>query len=443
MEITPASESYKEKKRKLEEKIEREILLSDPDRPGRFIKSTRDDGTDQQGHLHPNNWVFHDQIVEKVIEGDYLGIMPYSGEFVTTANCTNRCESPCPFQPAKEIMGVWEKNDFSNPAAHMQDVGYAIELSDKLIEGGLKGLIFTGGGEPFLFKDLEKVISHVTDNGVDAVLYTNGNAVSEERVMRTIEADPLLVRVSLNAGTEEAYNRFSRPLNPDGALERALITIENFAKGSVKKKDMSVGVSVVVHKTNRYDLIEAAQRIAEIVDRTGGGIDFIAYRPAFNYWSEDQLAKELLKETYLIVEEQVRPILEGSGVSVSNIKTRYEALQRDTRHYDSCRASGLYVELSPSGKLHLCCDRNCHSDYVIGDLNDKSLEEAWNGERRIDMIKQQEYTRCKMCPPACKPHLTNNQFAAIEKLRHDGELYKAEIWIDEQRKMPMPKMVNF
>ncbi|MBU0614461.1 MAG: radical SAM protein [Nanoarchaeota archaeon] len=432
----------KTKKQEFKEKVTIENLLPDPSTPGRFVG--HDAGAqDGIGHLSPNSWVFHDQVASKVIEGDYLGIMPFSGEFVTTMNCSNRCSIPCSYEVAKKIEGLWEKNQFSNPIAQMQSLGFAEMLVDRLVEAGVKGLTLTGGGEPFLFTGLEELAHYVTSNGIDLVVYTNGNSVSKSRINRLLEAEPMLVRVSLNAGTKDVYNAFHSPLNPEHALDNSLDTIETLARGSILNPKISVGVGVVINKVNEGDLVEVAYRLRDITEKTGGGIGFVTYRPAFNYFGSEQLKCDILDRTHEIVETEVREALRGTGIKVSNVTSRYLALKQDTRYYNACRASGLFYEVAPSGNLHLCCDRNCHRDYIIGNLSRQSLAEIWQSQQRIDMIHETDSDYCKTCPPACKPHLVNNQFAQIEALRDAGELYKVEVWIESQRAMPKPKMVNF
>lgn len=431
-------------KRKLEQKIRNEGLIPNLGEPGEFIKSEAEQSYNytKLKHLAPNNWIFHPQIVDKVMEGKYSEIMPYSGEFVTTLNCTNRCTFPCSFVEQRVIEGISKKNDFRNQRTHMQSLDFAKILMDKIIDGGVKGIIFTGGGEPFLFKDLENLMSYAVEKGADTVLYTNGNATSEKRIKKIAETGPLLIRVSLNAGTEEVYNKLHNSLSNQGAFDRTLKTIEWLAESSLQNPKMNTGVGVVINEINRYDLVESAKRIREIVEKVGGGITYAAYRPAYNHCGKTQLSPIFLDETHEIVETKVKPILEGTGVSVSNITCRYEALKKE-RLYTECRASGLYFELSPSGELHTCSDRNCHSAHVIGDLTKNTLEQAWSGERRTDRFDYINAGNCDVCAPGCKPHETNIQFDKIEKLRVKNELYRVDVWIVEQQKMEKPNMVNF
>jgi len=429
------------KVQKLKNKIKKG-LIPNPHEPGKFIEPSKDPSYTKLKHLAPNNWIFHPQIVKKVLEGKYQEIMPYSGEFVTTLNCSNRCIFPCSYVEQRVIEGIPNKNEFKNSRTHMQSFDFAKELLDKIIEAGVKGIIFTGGGEPFLFRRLEDLIAYSTEKGLDSVLYTNGNSVSENRIEKTIEANPLLVRVSLNAGTQEVYNKLHNPFNPKKAFQRALNTIELLAKGSLQNPKIDTGVGVIINKINRGDLVESAKRIREIVDKTGGGISYAAYRPAYNHCGHTQLSPEFLDSAHKEVETKVRPILEQAGISVSNITCRYEALKKQ-REYNTCRASGLYFELSPSGQLHTCSDRNCHAGHVIGDLTKNTLAEVWTGKSRNERFDYINSTYCDVCAPGCKPHETNIQFDKIEKLRNSGEFYKVELWIKEQQKMPKPKMVNF
>lgn len=423
---------------KLKEKIKTEGLIPNPFKVGEFIKKDNNDST---RFLYPNTWIFHDDVVKKVLLGDYSTITPFCSEFVTTMNCSNRC-GMCGYKSVKKLDGSWKKNNFLNPRIHMQDFGFAKNLLDKLIDNGVKGITFTGGGEPTLFSGLEKLMAHATERKTDSVLYTNGNSLSVNRIEKIIEAEPLLVRVSLNAGTEKVYNKLHCPLNNPTAFQGTLKTIEEFAKGNLDNPSMSVGVGVVVTEINRYDLIETALRVKEINEKVGGGIEFITYRPAFNYYDSKQLPAELLDETCKIIETEVKEILNGTGIQILNLKRRYKALTQNDKNYNECRGTGIFGELGPDG-MYLCCDRNINPYYKIGDLTKNSLQEIYFGEERKKILNEINDGNCERCPPACKSHEVNKQFEDIETFRKAEELYVVKLWIETQREMPKPKMINF
>lgn len=423
----------------IEEKLRQGELAPDTWNVGEFIK--KPSGTDRYGFLIPNNWVFHDQIVKKVLEGDYRGIRPVCSEFDATVNCSNRCTN-CAYKLLKEVEGFWIKNDFADKDAHMQSLEYAKDLILKLKEGGIKGVIFSGGGEPFLFPHLEDVIKYTTDLGMDCVSYTNGNVLTASRIDKLVDAHPLLVRVSLNAGTEEVYNAFHKPLNPNNAFKKTLQTIEDLAKGNLRNPNMTIGVGMVVNEINQDDLVNAALRIREITEKTKGKIEFMAYRPEFNYYGTEQVPASVLDKTCEIVERDVRAVLKDSGVRVVNIKNRYKALKQNTRNYIECRASGICSEITPMGSF-FCCDRNFNRKYCLGSLETENLDELYGGEKRMKIIDYIYRNKCSVCPPACKSHEANIQFDKVEKLRQENKLDYVKLWISEQRKMPKPRMVNF
>jgi len=425
----------------LREKIEREGLIPDERNVGEFVKSNSND--DKIRFLNPNNWVFHEDIVKKVLAGKYEKITPYSAEFVPTLNCTNRCRGPCSYCLQRMCEGIATKNDFKNPKVHMQSLEFAKEMMDKLADGGIKGVIFTGGGEPSLFMGLEDLMAYTSGKGIDMVLYTNGNSWSEKRIERVAETSPLLVRVSMNCGTKEGYNRFHLPKDPKNAFENVQRFITNFAKQRKKNPEMIFGVSFIINKLNYLEIPATARRLKEIVEKTEGGIDFAIYRPAFNYYGTEQTPPKILDKAYNLIENEVRKILAGTSIKVLNIKCRYDALKGEERGYKICRAAGLFAELGPSGELHSCCDRNCFRPFAIGDLKKNNIPVIYSSPRRKEVMDYANDNECSTCPKACKPHETNKQFEKIEQLRAKGELYKVELWIEAYKKVEKPKMANF
>ncbi len=406
---------------------------------GKFIQTSKEN-EDPLKFLSPSNWVFHDEIVDKVLKGNYFGIRPICSEFDATLNCSNRC-GECAYKYVKIVEGLWDRNNFLDQEAHMKNPEFAKELILKLKQDNIKGIIFTGGGEPFLFKGLEDVVQYTTSLGIDSVCYTNGNILSELRIKKLLEADPLLVRVSLNAGSEEVYNKFHNPFNKQLAFYKTLNTIEFLALGSLNHPRTSIGVGYVINEINQHDMVNAALRLREISDK-GGKIDFVCFRPEFNYYNKKQLSSELLDRTHEIVEKDVRKTLQDTNIYVDNVHCRFTALKEDTRNYSECRASALCSEISCMGAF-FCCDRNFNRRYYIGNLEQSSLDEIYSGEQRQKLHDYVKSNGHIVCPPACKSHETNKQFEQIEKLREQGKINLVKDWIDTQRKMPKPKMVNF
>lgn len=424
----------------MQENIKEKNLIPDPRIVGNFIPHHYMADPDYK-FLWPNSWVFHDEIVQKVIQGDYFGITPYSAEFVTTLNCPNRCHM-CSYKSQKELTGSWEKNVY-HTSIHINDINFAKNIVDKLKEGGIKGIIFTGGGEPFLFPNLEKLVSYTTSLDVDAVVYTSGVGVNEKRANQIIASDPLIIRQSFNAANLDDFNNFFNPKNKFNSFNNALNSLYYFAKGAKQNPKVTFGVGILVNEINTNSLPLIASKLRDIDYISGGGISFATFRPQYDYVGNQQLTSHTLNKAYKIIENQVRAILEGTSIKVNNVKSRFDSLLENTRDYSRCLSSGLYAEVSQTGEVHICCDRNCHPNWSFGDLTINSLKEIYKSEKRKALLDYVDSNINFICPPACKPHETNRQFGQIEKLRQEGKMSIVIDWINAQRALPKPKMVNF
>lgn len=146
-------------------------------------------------------------------------------------NLTNRCTADCVFCIRKFTTEVY---------------GYDLRLSkepseEKLIEtletldlSKYREIVFTGFGEPTLRLDvLLSVARWLKKRGLKIRLDTNGHAFlinPERNVMAELkEAGVSAISVSLNAESEEIYNRLCRP-----SLKSAYITMLDFVEEAIK-----------------------------------------------------------------------------------------------------------------------------------------------------------------------------------------------------------------
>ncbi len=410
------------------------------------------------GFLSPQNWIYHDSIVDKVIEGNYDDITPYTAEFVVTLNCPNRCggcsidesikNGGCGYAQAKEEKGVWQKNNFMRDDCHLQSTELGKLILNKLKEGGIKGITYTGGGEPFMYPYLEDLVYYTSSIGLDSVVYTAGNAVSPSRIKKMYESSPNLIRMSFNAGTPDVFNSQHNPFNKENGYNHILNSLDTFAKLAHNYPDTDFAVAVLISEKNYHDLENIALRILETNDKYPGGIKFISIRPEFNYQGSFQPSLAISDQAWIDIEEKFRPILIDTGIRVDNIKCRYDALSLKKREYDICRATGLYAEVAPDGKMYHCCEKNCHEGWDIGDLKTQTVKEIYSSQRRFEIADDIEnYLNCnkseRSCPIVCKPHETNKQFECIEELREIGALHLAIEWINKHRLPSPPRFVNF
>lgn len=421
-----------------------ERLIKASDMPHREVAITKGltSFTELKSYYALHQWVFHRGLAEKVLSGRFKEITPITSEFVPTLNCTFRCQL-CSYEIQKLAFGVLERNDVRNPKAHMD--WETMEISTKkLNKAGVKGLIYTGGGEPTFHADLIGGMRLARKLGIDIGLFTNGSILTPEKIKEFIELDPTFVRVSLNCGTEETHREYHRYKEPEvNFFEMALRTIELIAEEKIKRRSsMSFGVAFLTHKANENELPATAERLLEIVRKTGGGIDFVVYRPAVDYYHGTKIDPDFLEHTEQILFKDVKPKFEEVGIKFNYLGTRARDMKRG-KTYSSCIANGAYGEVGPDGSMYLCCEKNVMPQFLIGDLKTSSLLDIWGGKARRDLIRWVNERNLDVCPSVCKPHELNKVFHKIQELYMAGEKRMIEQWMEDLQDMPKPMNVNF
>ncbi len=378
------------------------------------------------------NWVSKPQNIGKILQGNYMDMMPITAEFVTTLNCNYRCVQ-CAYKEPKKSHDVWMKNQkkFStdmNSTKHMTSEVMAITL-DRLAEGNVKNILFTGGGEPLMNRETVNGMARAKANGQTVALYSNGRLMDIDTISRLIDIDPLFIRISVYGGNPHSSLSYTQAAKDVKSFDIVLKNISNLAKEKLNSgSKMNLGLSYIMHPITANYVEDFAKTIAAIdyVEQ----INYIRFTPAVDYFHGQQHDKGHMLNAFSQVEKIVRPILESKGVDVIPSYHRLEDLY-SKKKYNTCRASGWYVEVAPSGELFLCCEKHFIPEYKIGDLTKDDLQTIWLSDERKSVIQRVNDNKCENCPTLCKPHELNKIFHTIERKREKGDMPRVKQWVND------------
>jgi organic radical activating enzyme len=151
------------------------------------------------GVMTASKWLAHPGVVQKIVQRKFDEITPVTSQISPSLRCTNACPM-CSYAQTKDSL---------LQAAHRAD----LEMSDRdmtltinaLCSGGVKGLVFTGGGEPLVNEHTIMGMGLAKNMKMSVGLFTNGVLLNDKAAARIVSIDPSFVRVSLNAGTSDAY----------------------------------------------------------------------------------------------------------------------------------------------------------------------------------------------------------------------------------------------
>lgn len=336
--------------------------------------------------------------------------------FVVEFDPTTNCNLACPDCISGELLnqGQFERDRIKS-------------LTREMIDAGVRAVILIGGGEPMMHPDIAWVIETLGEAGVQIGITTNGLYLKKHLEVTARHAK--WVRVSMDAGTSETFNRL-RPSRMGKSLFSA--AVDNMQAYAAVKTG-TLGYSFMVYSegdhgfkgihinanpaaipklgTNAHEIFTAAQLAKKI------GCNYFEIKPMYdvNHFSvmqrenvasmvEQQIeqAKTLEDENFRIIEAvKLRATLRGD----SNL---------EPKEYTRCAVSQLRTLVTPSG-VYVCPYFRGVDNKRLGDVTRTSFQEMWRGSQRAEVMAKLDPS-CD-CPMHCIRHESN---LAIEQAIRDG-----------------------
>lgn len=393
-------------------------------------------------------WVHWPERVRCVLEGRYFDLKPAHFEGIFTLVCNFMCPH-CSRRVTRTHWvegGAWDNNTeveqrntmFPNALRRVLDQVASFRTDSQM------GIVW-GGGDPTANPFTYDAMLYARSLGISGSFLTNGVFLEVDRVL---DANPILVRISLNCGSEESYRRFHGYPKGWDYFPRALGKIRELMRRKLDRKARTlIGISLIVDERNIEDLTAAAEQIRDAVDDIGPGIDYVIIRPVFNYAHFDRnyafLECDTKKRSNELISEggPVWRILRGCGVPLIPVKDSFEAPPADAFYTDPrCLAYGMCGEIRHNGDVQLCSDSYGNPEYTIGNLLDQNLDEIWSSPRRQAVLERINARECfrNVCPHNSRGHHHNRVFHQIEKHRNLGQLEQVRRWIDDLRETTIP-----
>lgn len=335
---------------------------------------------------------------------------PYSIEIWPTNRCNLKCK----------MCGTWarrredEKSGiFYNPEEESNN-----ELSDELlmsitkttIEMGAKRFLITGGGEPFVRKEITlEIMQKIKKNELFGNLNTNGSLLSENDIRKIVNIDWNMIMFSIDGPDAETHD-YIRGVK--GAFER---TYKNLKKIQMLKEKLNKEVPKIVFNTvitNRnYEKIEDIIKLADDV-----GCEDITFIPLIAYDetieklklndSESRKLQNSIKELISLsnnlsintnLEDIRKEGIESSNDMNNKIMKMIDSSPNDNIIFSPCYQPFLHLLIKPNGDVSCCCMMESFQD----NLKKNNLREIWYGKifnkMRQNFLNKKIPDDCKTC----------------------------------------------
>ncbi len=299
---------------------------------------------------------------------------------------TNACNEKC-------IWCCWEEHRNNKTTMSWK-------LLEKIIRNlarvDVRGLIWTGGGEPLVNRHTTKGMELAKSLGIENGMFTNGILMTPQRIP-TIVRCCTWIRISLGAATAETF----RKCHGTDDFEVILDNVREFVK--VKRElgsDIAIGLSMMVHPENCHELYDEAKLAKEL------GVDYFQGKPLNQMGSEDMAwweravippfkkAKEDFEDgDFKILTAQYTQDKYGDEGSrfISNITPSLNVAEEEKHR---CYVHNFVTAITANGDVAFCKNLRDREEFILGNLNKQTLEEIWHSERRKEIIQRINSERC-------------------------------------------------
>lgn len=297
-----------------------------------------------------------------------------------------------------------------------------------LAGNGTQGIMIAGQGEPLLHPAAESMLRATAECGVNYMLFTNGERLSEKFYEPLFEA-AVAVRFSVDAATQDLYQRWHAATKSEGRgranFEMVLQNIRNLVSEKRRRgaKLPHIGCQMICSKLTESDFEAFSELFREI------GVDYVAYKSLQRRASTENITLSSLDlhETEEERANQARSMLERLmhikaryesetfevHVKIDQIRHAYVKKFNDAERYSQCRAHPLVPMMEPDGNVYLCPDHGGNPEFVIGNIYQHTFDEIWASERRQEVIRRIDLKR--KCPAGCFLDETN---VILDRLSH-------------------------
>ena len=240
---------------------------------------------------------------------------------------TSKCNFNCPY------CGVYSKCE-DLPTDMM------IKIAKNIGNLGVKAVIIAGG-EPFLRKDIFEILQVFKDYPLDVYLLTNGSLINDEAVKKLMEYSNVGIRLSLEFGSPQKYDRFH---GVNGLFDRL-----SYATNQLVAHGIETGINVPLFQENIGE-------ISQIIDYAiKHNCKFVRFVPILSigrakyFYQKPDIYAQALRE---IISQVITRRELFAGLGFSPLPMRIEDFARN--FVTPCNAGTQFLNVTPEGYIKLC-----------------------------------------------------------------------------------------
>lgn len=302
---------------------------------------------------------------------------PRTAVLYPTYACNHRCIG-CDYNELNQTQHFLSESDFR-------------DIVGQLIDIGIRGIEFCGGGEPTLHPSLPKIIDKLIEHNISFGFLTNGTNLTRELQLKLVKYGSYC-RISLESASERMFNYYKRPINEKAGFKNVIRNIKNLVKLRNKylsKTKLQISLKYAMGRNNYRDAVNAVV----FADRLQ--LDSVQYKLIRNTPSE-------LKDVKLI-NTLKRRIIEMADMHPN---LRVSLNFKDSKLKTKCWLSPTQLIVDPFGDVYICCYyRHRSKGHLLGNMLKNKLKDIWYSQEHREKIANIKKSDCNKYN--CRLHYYN------------------------------------
>jgi MoaA/NifB/PqqE/SkfB family radical SAM enzyme len=334
---------------------------------------------------------------------------PLYVQFYITSRCNLACE---------------QCNIIYSDAKHQEmNISQINKVAENLKKIGVN-IVLLIGGEPFVRKDIDKIVKAFTDKNIHVRMQTNGIA-TEQQLTNCVNAGGKDISISLDTLEPEIQDTINGGFKK--SWERAIKTIA-MVSNIFPDNSTAFFNSVIMPKN-----INSIEKVIKFATKIGWGVSLVPvhisepshpmgyrtldYEKNVTFNDNQELEIKLLIKRLKHLKKNYN--LYDSDEYLDDIENFLlnKPINWRKKNNNVCDSPNLYFAISPSGTLKVCCDYEALKNIYV--YNDNFPDLFFSGE--IQKIVYPITNNCNGCMYGSYPEITitaRNLTAFIERLKY-------------------------
>jgi MoaA/NifB/PqqE/SkfB family radical SAM enzyme len=302
---------------------------------------------------------------------------------------TNACNHRCSFCFYADNLNrkIVNGKSVPPPKLEVETIKNTVLEASKL---GVKGISFSGGGEPLAHPEFFNVLKFTNESDIDCGLITNGSLIFKN--VDALASNLQWIRVSMAGGDKESYEAVQ-------GLDHFDRVITNISLLRAASSTLNIGVRILVTPQNLSSLNNFSKIIKDM------DLDYLQLVPdqytddGGKFWNAIDT-----QETF----NNVGKALKGNKTRL--LTTTFLETQTDLNYPKTCYAHFFQTVITAEGDLIFCKNARGVNKYILGNINQNTLAEIWNSQKTLDIEKDIKPSNCGLF---CRCMALNNSMESI------------------------------